>query len=201
MNFETVKQINCAYCEKEFIPNQEYDRFCSKRCTKLFSSKYQLVDSSEFDLSTELARLQATIQQVQKPGTNWSEGAGLAFYESVFKQLSLIVKWINSQANQPKVDKDAATEIETLERQYFTMLKKAADLKKENTSLKNQISTLKTNDAGLARILLGVSENAKKDDLKTAFKTKVKLLHPDLNSGDADVFKAVKKAFDVLMHE
>ena len=47
--------------------------------------------------------------------------------------------------------------------------------------------------------ILGVATDAPPEALKTAFRTRAKLLHPDVQgTGDAFAFQALKKAFDTL---
>jgi len=49
--------------------------------------------------------------------------------------------------------------------------------------------------------LLGVPRTASEDDIKKAYRAKVKALHPDLHPGDtakAEQFKQVSRAFDIL---
>lgn len=51
--------------------------------------------------------------------------------------------------------------------------------------------------------ILGVENNASKDDIKSAFRTKARKLHPDVNKApDAeDKFKELGKAYEVLMDD
>lgn len=46
--------------------------------------------------------------------------------------------------------------------------------------------------------LLGVSKNASADEIKKAFRTKAHQFHPDKSSGDAEKFKEVNEAYQVL---
>lgn len=43
--------------------------------------------------------------------------------------------------------------------------------------------------------VLGVAENAKNDEVKTAFREKSKFYHPDINGGDDTHFKKINEAF------
>jgi curved DNA-binding protein CbpA len=48
--------------------------------------------------------------------------------------------------------------------------------------------------------IIGVSPSASSDEIKKAYRTKAKTLHPDVG-GDAESFKQVKEAYDVLSDE
>lgn len=46
--------------------------------------------------------------------------------------------------------------------------------------------------------ILGVSHDASFDEIKKAYRGKVKSFHPDKKSGNADVFKRIKEAYEIL---
>src|SRR5579872_4148325 len=49
--------------------------------------------------------------------------------------------------------------------------------------------------------VLGISAQATIQEIKTAFRTKAKVLHPDKNSGDEVAFKELAEAYEVLSNE
>ena len=55
--------------------------------------------------------------------------------------------------------------------------------------------TLSTPDA---RRILGVDDTASEDDIKAAYRRKAKEHHPDTDSGDAERFKKVRRAYEAL---
>lgn len=200
MNVDNLNEIACAYCGKEFIPSDKTERFCTKRCNTLFDKKYSLEPNPSFDLSSELTKLQMIIQNTTFPDNDWNGISGLAFYDSVFRQLAVIVKWINSQAIENEKHKELNS-YDEMEKKLHVVLKKAAELKKENADLKKKLRFFIGGDKNLARTILGVEEKTSQEHIKNAYKEKVKRTHPDLSEGNEDLFKAVKMAFELLrMH-
>lgn len=197
MKVEHPSEIDCAYCGNKFNPPDKVERFCSKRCNTLFNKRYSLEPSPMFDLSSELSKLQMIIQNTKFPDNDWNGTSGLAFYDSVFRQLAVIVKWINSQAIEKEKHKEHEP-FEELEKKLHVVLKKASELKKENSDLKKKLRFFMAGDKKLARTILGVEEKASQDQIKNAYKEKVKLTHPDLAEGNEDLFKAVKMALELL---
>jgi curved DNA-binding protein CbpA len=49
--------------------------------------------------------------------------------------------------------------------------------------------------------VLGVSENATQDEIKSAFRKLSKENHPDSNNGDSKNFIEIKKAYEILIHK
>jgi len=49
--------------------------------------------------------------------------------------------------------------------------------------------------------VLGVKKTATTDEIKEAYKTKAKKLHPDMEGGDEEAFKLLTQAYEVLMDE
>ena len=48
---------------------------------------------------------------------------------------------------------------------------------------------------------LNIGREATQDEIDRAYKRLAKIFHPDANTGDADRFRAIRKAYDVLMNE
>lgn len=49
--------------------------------------------------------------------------------------------------------------------------------------------------------ILGVSNNAPFNEIKEAYRKKVKELHPDKENGNAELFKKIKEAYEVLQND
>ncbi|TNE70482.1 hypothetical protein EP331_12015 [bacterium] len=192
--------LYCAYCGNEYQPSDPRERFCSPRCMKLFGTKYNFAFPQSFELSDELSKLQHMIEHTPGSIENTVTKENLiVFYDSIFLQLSRILKWINSQAllNEKK-EADVYSGEEDLQKKLSLVLTKVAHLKKENKELKEQLKILKHTPNDIAYQLLGVSKNANEDELKTAFRQKAKQVHPDSGFSDESVFKAIKMAYTLL---
>jgi regulator of replication initiation timing len=197
MSTTTSSTFFCSYCGKSFHTTDNRVRFCSKRCLTLFGTKFNLPFPDDFQLSDELAKLQLLLQQSPVPDSSLSKEAILVFYDSVFIQLTKIVKWINAHAMEQE-KATAMHEVTKLKNKFNSVLEKATELKVENRSLKQKIKSLENQDFNLAYTLLGVNETTNSEQLKKAFNDKIKQLHPDVFTGGEDLFKAIKLAYDLL---
>jgi len=187
----------CNYCGKKFLSNDKKIRCCSIRCEKLFRTKFNDSTSDEFHLSEELLRLQLQIQKSVTPTDSLSKEAILDFYDSIFKQISKILKAINEQAIEKEKNSESK-DYSALKKKLESLILKAAELRIENKTLKQKIHLLKKQDSLLASTLLGVEKNSELNIFKKAYNAKVKLFHPDVYSENDDIFKAVKLAFDII---
>jgi hypothetical protein len=187
----------CAYCGNEFHPADPRERFCSERCLKLFGTKHNIAFPQSFELSDELGKLQKMIERTPFPnGESISKETLILFYDSVFLQLTRILKWINSQALIK--EKQAHTEkgsVDELQKKLALVLSKVAHLKQENKELRDRVYALQHSPNDFAFQLLGVTKQATKDEIKRAFRDKAKLVHPDSGFSDESFFKALKLAY------
>jgi len=197
MPISETNSIYCNYCGKKFATLEKRSRFCSLRCEKLFASKFNSSIFDDFNLSNELLKLQLQIQKSVTPTSSLSKEAILDFYDTIFNQISKILKVINSQALENEKNDDSQN-YATLKKKLEQLIIKAAELRLENKALKQKFLLLKNKDTLLASTLLGIEKNADLTTSKKAYNSKVKQFHPDVYSENDDVFKAVKLAFEIM---
>jgi ribosomal protein S27AE len=193
----TQAQTFCSYCGNSFIAKDHRQRFCSTRCLKLFATKYQLPIAEEFSLSEELTKLQQQLQQSPIPDEKLTKEALIVFYDSVFTQLTRVVKWINTQALQQEEQTENPS-VPQLKHKLKTVLEKAAELKKENSQLKKRIRLLEQQDSILAKTLLNIHEQDSIEEVRKSFKTKAKFVHPDVFDGGDSFFISLQLAYELL---
>lgn len=189
--------LYCAYCGNEFQPADPRERFCSDRCLKLFGTKHNIAFPQSFELSDELGKLQKMIERTPIPdGDSISKETLILFYDSVFLQLSRILKWINSQALLKEKQLHTETgSVEDLQKKLALVLTKVAHLKQENKELRERVQSLQQTPNDFAFHLLGITKQASKEEMKRAFRDKAKLVHPDSGFSDESFFKALKLAY------
>lgn len=199
-----MKLLFCAYCGLHFESEDPRERFCSKRCTKLYAAKHQISTNEEpFILSIELTKLQTKVGAMPLPNESVSRKELMQFYDDIFNQIRQILKWLN--ANAIKAEYEQTQEKQNLLNQKIQsdkldkLLNKAAELKRENKELKQFIRKHINGNVDLAQTLLGVNQNCSSDDLKNKYRLMAKVTHPDTDAGNEHIFKAVKSAYEILM--
>lgn len=192
--------LYCAYCGNEFKPADPRERFCSDRCLKLFGIKYNIPFPQSFELSDELAKLQKMIELTPIPdGDSVSKENLILFYDTVFLQLTRILKWINTQAllKENQIHTEIAS-VEELQEKLALVLSKLAHLKQENKELRDRIQSLQQTPNDFAFHLLGITKQATREEIKRAFRDKAKLVHPDSGFADESFFKALQLAYSYV---
>lgn len=127
----------------------------------------------------------------------------LQTYQKMFVQMADVLHWINQRAqkngheNLQKELKSTRLHVEELESKLDRLLQKAALLSKENKLLKSQLKD-GTETTVWAYNLLGLEKAADLEQIKAAYRQKVKRVHPDRSHGDPDLFKSLTKAYLLL---
>lgn len=199
----------CAHCGAKLDSAGPHQRFCSQECLDDYGAMFNKSSRPQrdpFSLSDEITKLQDIIRhEVSRSPEDLADSRNtIAFYEDVIERTRKILKWINASAliNQDSKErelKETKGELNRIKKKMDILLKKAADLKRENKILKKKRADLpSTEAAAMARNLLGVTEKADTQELKRAFRRKAKLVHPDRKFGDADLFKTLKTAYLLL---
>lgn len=198
----------CAYCGAPIEEGSERKRFCSKDCLTSYGEAFRRNNTTRFSLAEELSKLQdMVVHEASRPQDDYDNTEQmLGFYEQVVERAGRILKTLNTNAliteqhNQQAL-KEAEEKVFRLNQKLDVLLRKAGDLKKQNKRLKSALKKVhKSHDREqLARVLLGVKEEASKEEIKKAFREKAKNVHPDRSHGDADLFKALSEALQTLV--
>ena len=200
---------NCVQCGTQLHPRRRHRYFCSDRCLNTYGNMFQGQTDNSFSLVNEITRLQTLIRaQTEQEGATTDYSTMLSFYEEVVERTSNVLKQINASAliseeRQQEELRSAREEVTEMEAKLKRLLHRAAELKKENKMLRAMVKkNLSRNGSNeLARAILGVEEGATDAEIKKAFRAKAKRIHPDREHGDADLFKVVTSAMNMLLKE
>lgn len=199
----------CAHCGAKLNPDNRHHRFCSQQCLDDYGAMFNKSSrpyQNHFSLTDEITKLQDIIRhEVSRPPEDLADSRNtIAFYENVVERTRKILKWINASAliNQDSRErelKETRDELNRVKKKMEILLKKAADIKRENKMLRKKSAKLPSTEAiAMARKILGVTDETDIHGLKKAFRRKAKLIHPDRKYGDPDLFKSLKTAYQIL---
>lgn len=161
------------------------------------------MDQDNFSFSKELEQLQRMVLDFAEESPE-DEVAKLAFYETVVERTVTSLKWFNANSKifEERTTKKLleAEQLQSdLQRKLDRLLEKAARLRIENKELKQKSKLFSTDTLKMARMILGLQGDVDKDAIKKAYRNKAKKVHPDRESGDADLFKALTEAMVLLI--
>lgn len=127
-------------------------------------------------------------------------------YETIVARTASILKTINTQTRLKQSQRQLELQLlrrekADLEVRWQRLLKKAADLKRENNQLRKSTLRGTSSSVELSALILGIEKDAEPSEIKQAYRSKAKRLHPDRLQGDEDVFKALTEAMLILMKQ
>ncbi len=180
-------------------------RFCSSDCRKSYQSqvKCRIAGSAE-NASPGIRELKEMIFQYVEYADSITDERRLEFYENIVEKTALLLKYINDSNASP--DDELRRQLRqtqelnhNLQEKLDRLLQKAAELKKENKKLRQDNQQPTAEARQLACKMLGIKEGADIAAIKSAYRQKAKLTHPDNEQGDSDLFKAITDAMIILL--
>jgi hypothetical protein len=151
----------------------------------------------------EIASLLSELFEMSRTIGDMAPEKQVEAYETVITRTAHILSWINKNTRL-KTHSDRAlieelkAERDDAELRWQKLFQKASALKKENQVLKDRLAKSQQDLKVLARLMLGLTDDANETQIKAAYREKVKRTHPDAG-GDADLFKAVTEAMLILV--
>lgn len=180
-------------------------RFCSPECRTDYQQQINArIERSQSDSSPGVRELKEMIFQYIDYANSITDERRLEFYENVVEKTALLLKYVNDSGSSADIDlreqlRQSQESNRLLKQKLERLLQKAGDLKRENKKLREAFHQPTTEVHELARIMLGVKEDADISEIKRAYRIKAKLTHPDSSQGDADLFKGITEAMIILL--